>query len=85
MLRKKNLVQPQPEFRQCIADYFGIPASSVTVEPQPETCTVNIDGNQYAQDQYKLINRYGNTGTPGVYNFKQGLLVRWTGVKVQAL
>ena len=83
MLRKKNLVQPTPEGKQLVADFFGLPVGEVVTEPQPETFSINIDGNDYAQSQYKSIAKYGNTGTPGGYNFKGRLLVRWNGKKVQ--
>lgn len=83
MLRKRNLVKPEPEFKQLVADYFGLQLSDVATEPQPETFSIYIDGNEYAQSQFKLIDTYGNDGYPGGYNFKKRLLVRWNGKKVQ--
>lgn len=85
MLRKKDVVKTSPgsEFKQKIADYFGLMLEDVAVEPQPETFSIYIDGIEYAQAQFKLIAIYGNDGYPGGYNFKKRLLVRWTGTKVQ--
>lgn len=83
MLRKRNLIQPTPEEKQLVADYFGLPVGEVATESQPETFSINIDGNDYAQGQYKLIAPYGNIGVPGGYNFRGRLLVRWNGNKVQ--
>jgi hypothetical protein len=84
MMRKRNLPVSAPKVgRTEIAEFFGLTETDVVPQPQPETFSVLLRDNDYAINQYKTINKYGNTGAPGQYNFERELLVRWTGVKVQ--
>lgn len=85
MLRKRNLPTREENGRQNVADFFGIAVSEVSVEPQPQTFSIRIAGNEEAQKQYKIANPWGNTSIPKKYDFTGSLLVRWTGSKVQVL
>lgn len=83
MLRKRSLPQPAPrEGRVEIAEFFGFEEKDVVPQIQPETFAIYIGTNKYAQDQYKTINKYGNVGIPGGYDFNKQILVRWNGTKV---
>lgn len=86
MIRFGEAVQAKvPEEKQIIADFFGLSISAVVTEPQPDTYSVMLAGNEEAQAKYRECNPYGTrvSGDFGVYNFTKPLLVRWDGNKVQ--
>jgi len=85
MMRVKDLPKEKdPEERQLVADFFGVPVDDVTIEPQPHAFTVDLNESEFGQQQYKKCNKYGNVkGCPGIYNFSHRLLVVWNGTKVQ--
>ena len=86
MMRVRNIPKKEePKGRQKIAEFFGLDVNEVTIEPQPQTFSIYIAGNDYAKAQYKIANPWGNTSIPKRYDFTERLLVRWTGAKVQVL
>ena len=62
-----------------LAKFFGLDVMLVVPQPQPETYSVIIGTNKEAQEQYKTINKFGNIGIPGGYDFNKEILVRWDG------
>lgn len=80
MLRKRGLPQAEvQDGRAELAKFFGLDESLVVPQPQPETFSIIIGTNKVAQEQYKTVNKYGNVGVPGGYDFTREILVRWDG------
>ena len=84
MLRVKNLpTNPDPEDKQIVADFFGLPITEVINEIQPDVFSIYIKDNEEAQKKYKEINPWGNTKVPKRFNFSERQLVLWNGKKIQ--
>ena len=84
MLRRRGLPETTAQAeaqdgRTELAKFFGLDEALVIPQPQPETFAILISTNKAAQEQYKTINKYGNVGVPGGYDFNKEILVRWDG------
>jgi len=86
VMRQRNMPTPQHEAqssRQLVADFFGLDLGAVGVQPQQDTYNINISGNKEAQTKFKTVCAFGNGSMPGLYNFKDDILVWWNGNKIQ--
>jgi len=86
MPRVRDIQKPlETPARQVVADYFKLLLTEVTVEPQPDAFSVDLRGNDYAKEQYKKCNPFGNTSKPNIFDFTDRIYVRCDGSKVYAL
>lgn len=72
------------EGKAIVIEYFGLNANEVSVHEAPNTYILDLRNNIDAQEKYKVVMPWGNTGTPKKYDFTKSILVFWNGTKIQA-